>query len=344
MKTPTKKALMVASVVPTALVLAACRGDMGIQLNEDGSVVITMTMEDTSGQLTGLMTCEDLASEMGNEEEIEGASIEVNDISNGGNLACEMIVSSTESMIDGDTFVDNGDTYTFNMEAGELGDAEEIESMGIPFEFNINVTMPGEIVEATNGGQIDGNTATYTGTDWMSSGFQVTGNKSASGGTGGQENGEDDNNNGDGGSEDGPTGIEGPDVTGGDDGEQGSDEGSRDSDSDSDGFPTWAWFAIGGGVLLLLIIAGVAVAMSSKKKNQNNNQQFGGYQGQFGGQPQNGPYGGQPQQGQYGGQPGYGNQPYQQNPNQGGQYGQQQGGQQQPPSYNPNNPQGPYQG
>ena len=324
MKTTTKKAIALASVVPTALVLSACRADVGLKIHEDGSATTIMYIEDTEGSMTGLMTCDDF-----NDPTITGGDdVEVRDVSNGGNLACEIESHNPDSLIDDRSFIDNGDSFTLIMEPGEVQGMEDMYGGEGEIDLTFTIETPGDIIEATNGGQINGNQVTYSGWDWIDTGFEVTGLKTpgASGGnTGGGEETNDGEETGDGEeTNDGDKTNGGEETNDGDktnsgeetgDGEKPNDdngkdeeqESASDSDEDEGGFPMWAWFAIGGGVLLLVIAVGAAIAMSGKKKNQAYAAPYN--QGPGYNQP--------PQQGYNQPQQGY-NQPPQQGYNQGG--------------------------
>lgn len=342
MKTRTKKALAIAAVAPTMLVLSACRADMIVQINEDGTGTTIMEFEDTTGELSGFgFTCEDLFDEMGVEDPFDTDAEEdvvIEDIS-GANLACRMTSTSTENLVDGETFIDNGDSFTLVAEADPTMSMEDLDMPpGTEFEFTMTIEMPGQIVEATNGGVVDGNRATYDLFEAMSTGFEVTGMKSGSGTgggtttTGGEEPGGGDDT-GQGGEEPGQ-GSTDPDTpsNGGEEPGEGSDEGSDTgaapgdgdeltdttdaTDSDDEGFPMWAWFAIGGGAIVIIGLVAWMIARGNKNKNQGGpygpGGGYGGPQGGYGapqqdGGPQGGQYGG-PQGGQYGG-PQQGGQP-----------------------------------
>lgn len=352
----TKKKVLAVALIPTAMVLTACKGDITTKITEAGTAEMVMSFEDTSGMLGGQMTCDDLTSSMGIDSELDSGEITVRDLSEGGTFACEISATSDENVVDGETLIDNGDSYTFIVVPDEFGDMGDMSGMPAEFEMNFNVEMPGPISEATNGGQIDGNTARYSGLEWMTTGFEVTGAKTADGsapvggdeGTDGGEDTTDENGSDDAGTGNDEAGNDGSEDTSGIAGPDTTDGAADESASDSDeGFPTWAWFAIGGGILLLAILGIAAALMSKKKKEQSFNPYAAGnvppngYQGAYG---QGNQYSA-PSPQQYGGQQ-YGQQQYgQQNPGgyqQGGQQnpgGFQQGGQQQNPGgfQNPNN-------
>ena len=369
MKTRTKKALAIGAMAPAILVLTACRADMIVQINDDGTGTTIMEFEDTTGELSGFgFTCEDLFDEMGVEDPFDTDAEVIEDIS-GANLACRMTSTSTENLVDGETFIDNGDSFTLVAEADPTMSMEDLDMPpGTEFEFTMTIEMPGQIVEATNGGVVDGNRATYDLFEAMSTGFEVTGMKSGSGtgggtgggttGSGGEEPGGGDDT-GQGGEEPGQ-GSTDPDTpsNGGEEPGEGSDEGSDTgaapgdgdgdeltdttdaTDSDDEGFPMWAWFAIGGGAIVIIGLVAWMITRGNKNKNQQGPYGPGG--GGYGGgyPPQGGQYAGPtsaygvPQAGQHNAPGGqfqgpqgghYGQQPPQHNPNQGGQ-----------PPYNPN--------
>lgn len=311
MKTRTKKALVVAAIAPAALVLSACRAETIIEIKDDGTASVVMEFEDTEGMLSGMgYTCDQLFEEMDISDPGSG-TYELEDISS-SNLACRMTATSDENVVDGSTLIDNGDSYTFVMEGDPSMSMDEMpEGMDFEMEFVMTIQMPGEITEATNGGQIDGNRASYNDLNAMAQGFEVTGMKSGNGGGSSTDNGDDittdpgeDETGTDTGTDNGtgsepisPDGDNEGEGTSGDDTGSQSDSGDADdsaSDSDDSGFPMWAWFAIGGGVI---VIAGIVIWALTRNKNKNNH---GGPYGPGGGQydgPQGGQYGG-PQGGQ----------------------------------------------
>ncbi|WP_054952674.1 hypothetical protein [Flaviflexus massiliensis] len=338
MKTRTKKALVVAAIAPAALVLSACRAETIIEIKDDGTASVVMEFEDTEGMLSGMgYTCDQLFEEM-DISDPENGTYEVEDLS-GANLSCRLTATSDENVVDDSTLIDNGDSYTFVAEGDPSMSMDELEmpeGMDFELDFTLTIQMPGEITEATNGGEIDGNRASYHDFNAMAQGFEVTGMKSGGGESPSTDKDAtteppDDCSDGQGegcvepmppnenDDEKDPSGDNKGDSQ--DSQDESDDAGDSASDSDDSGFPMWAWFAIGGGVI---VIAGIVIWALTRNKNKNNHGgpygpgggQYGGPQGgQYGG-PQGGQYGG-PQGGQYGG-PQQGNQsPY--NPNQGGQ-------------------------
>lgn len=327
MKATTKRAVAIGAILPGMLLLSACKLDMNIDIREDGSGSVIMDFSEKRSQLAGLIdSCDDFKSsiaDMGPEAE----DFTVEDLSDEETLHCRMVGDKEDSLVDGSTLVDNGDTYTFTME-GESTNSMPEEVPGMEFDMNFTVTMPGEIVDATDGGEISGNSVTYRGMEWVDTGFTVTGKKS-----GGADPAPDPTTEET--TEPAPT----PDETGNaDETTDADDTEEAAADEDSDGFPLWGWILIGVGAILLIGIIAALIAKNRGDKNQppmgyqpgypqqgypqqypQSGQGYQGYQ-QPGQQPPQG-YPGYPQQGQ---QPPQGYYPPQdsQNPQQGGYYGQ----------------------
>ena len=342
MKTRTRKALAIAAVAPAILILAACRGEIIYKIEEDGSGAMLIEIEDTTGDLTMYgVTCDDVLGEPVTDDlfgitEDDQADITIEDIS-GEYLACRMSVTTSQSMVDGELLIDNGDTFTFITEADPTADFTDEMPPGVDYEFTVTIEMPGPIIEATNGGEVNGNRVTYDLFEAAQNGFEVTANKSDSGtgggttGTGGEgpggggETGQGGEELGEGSDEDSDTGAAPVD----DDRMHTTDA----EDSDDEGFPMWAWFAIGGGAIVIISLVSWMIARGKKNKNQPGPYGPGGVYG-GGYPPQGGQYAGPagaygaPQAGQHntpGGQSQnpqgrhYGQHPPQPNPNYGGQ-------------------------
>lgn len=334
MRTRTKKGLIAAAVLPGILLFTACKSDATVSIANDGQVNIVWEMDDTQNQFAGLMTCADLESEMSTEEfgTVETLSTD--------RLHCRMTINSgSEETIDGETLIDNGDSFTFIMsgdEASSMGMDPDVMPME---EFIFTVEMPGDIINATGNPQIDGNRAIYTDINTFMQGIEVTGAKTGNitdptdpteddttDGTGTEEitDGDTTTDNGDGSgdaTEPATVDTEDPRVSNQDTDSEAADVSDDDSDDDG-GLPLIAWIGIGLGVLALI---GLGIWAAMRGKNNRNNQNYGGYPGQPGGysgqpnypgnynQPAPGSYpasqGGQPQYGAQPNQGGFGNQP-----------------------------------
>lgn len=159
------------ALLPVALLLSACRLDMGITVAETGETTMVIDFIDDEGTFSSLsMTCDDLADESG--EDVSEYSIE--DLSDNGELHCRLTNKNTESFDvehndDGTiTIVDPGDVDTLN------GFDEKL------LTITLSITMPGNIISASGHNTIDGNTVIYTGAAVFTEGFTITSETSGS--------------------------------------------------------------------------------------------------------------------------------------------------------------------
>jgi len=253
---------------------------MTLKFTKDGKAHYSAVFEDTDGQLKAQnATCNSVLSLLEQQSSQSGGSaailkkFNIEDISAGGNLKCKLTQKraevSTSLSKEGNGYVLRlaGDPRFSKLSGNKLGG-----------DLTFKIVMPGKITEASGGGQIEGNTVTYTGLSQLANSLVIK--SDATGGSGDAPSSDDadssespsaDSNNADG--EESATSDD-----------SSSDENaSNDSDSsDSDGFPTWAWYAIGAGVLLLLGIIIFAVRRS-KRKNSDTFDAAGPYTGAFGG-------------------------------------------------------------
>ena len=220
-----KMGILLALLLPITMLLSACKSDNTIEITSGGGMNFTMDMVDTDGLMASSgITCDMMSDLMSAEEPIPDGIFEVEDISQGDNLGCRFTIS-TPFAVDGNILVDDGDSYTLNLSSEDMGGADmsELDGLG-PLEFTFNVTMPGPITDASEGGQINGNTVTFTDPKFLESGFSVTGQKSGNSSSG--TSGNSDN--------------------------EGSGSSSNASDSQSDGTSVWVWILIGVGVLAII--------------------------------------------------------------------------------------------
>lgn len=282
MKTTTKRALAVGAVIPGMVLLSACKFTTTVELTNDGTGLLSMEfreqralMDDVFASCDELMEALDLDAPPGGELELE-------DLSNDEVLHC--ILKGSGEITGGTAVTDNGDSYTFTVHPSPTMPEMFQPVPGMEFDVSLVVKMPGEIIEATNGGDISGNTATYTGIDWVGTGVKVTGMKTEANPppvdpteTPSEE----------------PTVTPSEEPTGDASEEPSEDVTSDDAASEVDedgGFPVWGWIAIGVGAVLLIAIIAFAIA-----KNRGNKNQPPMYPG---GQPPQGyPQHGYPQQG-----------------------------------------------
>ncbi|MFT3943814.1 MAG: hypothetical protein QM705_08330 [Ancrocorticia sp.] len=232
-----KTGMILALLLPITMLLSACKWDNTIDITPSGGLNFAAELIDTEGLTSASgVTCEMLSDLMADDELFPTGSFEVEDISEGSNLGCRFVVATP--IASDEILVDNGDSYTLNIGSSATNDMyiPAPDSLG-PLEFTFNVTMPGPIIEASEGGQINGNTVTFTDPAVLESGFSVTGQKSGdlSGGSTWNDDGDDDG------------------------------EADPESSQASGSAPTWPWFLIGGGVLTLV---GVAIALLMRRRTQ----------------------------------------------------------------------------
>lgn len=299
--TKNQKRILAILLLPLMLFLSACRSENTLEVTSDGGLTMTMDMIDDEGLFSGLgMTCSDMESMFGEDLDLDGeGTVNIEDISTGDDLGCRFTTTAYDA-VDGTFLVDNGDSFTLNLTADDIGGLtqDDLNQLG-SMTFSLSVTMPGPITDASEGGTIDGNTVTYTDVSVLVSEVSITGLKTGSSGDGGTAT-------------DGENGI-------------------GDDNYSSSHVAGWVWGLI-ALVVIALIIAVVLIVAKRKKTppTLGGPNSYGVGPAQYGQQPA--PYGqtgyGQTGYGQAGyGQAGYGQSFPQQNAGQQG-YGQQGYGQQ----------------
>ncbi|QDB80428.1 hypothetical protein FHE66_00270 [Georgenia sp. 311] len=185
-----RRGLTALVLLPLLLVLAGCfRLDMGLTINEDDTLDVSMEVADLSGMATrDDLDCADLESEITDAPaDVEFTVEEIED--EDGNLGCRMVATGApiDSMTgDGMSIEKVDDTYVFTFEGDETGmDTGSMEDMpaGMEPEVSISVTFPGEVIEAD--GEIDGNTVTWSGIEAFTAGGSATGEATGSGSSAG---------------------------------------------------------------------------------------------------------------------------------------------------------------
>ena len=298
-------------LLPLLLVLTGCfKLDMNVDIRAEDDATLTMDLFDK----TGVLDMEDLGCEEFQDDLGNGTSESIEDSE--GNQGCR-ITGEVEPSKSSDDFsiTKEGDELVFKMGrldeefGGEDGlDLDDPTMQQFAPEVNIQVTFPGAVTYASEGGEISGNTVTWTGIEVLATALEARGATSggaAGGGDTGDESATDDEQPEatatDDGGEDEQGGVASDDqATTGDEGAHGD---TRDADSSS--FPLWVVIVL--GILLLLVV--FLIVMLARRKPAAD-QSAGNYppQQQYPGQHpgdfhQQGQYSGQ---GQYPGQyPGY---------------------------------------
>jgi hypothetical protein len=256
---PRARFAVFAALLP-AVLLGACRSDNTLEITDDGMLKMTMDVVDDEGLMLGTAVddCASLIALAGDSANgLKDATVE--DITVDGHPGCRV---TTEEAVefDGVFLIDNGDSMTFNVNPGLMPDVGDDADLLENTTFSLRVVLPGDITEADNGGQIEGNTAVYTDISVLETGFSVTGGKgslSSSGSTASAD------------PSDTPSSSTTPFVTTPDPTvpspiEPPATEGESDS-----GFPVWAWVLIAVGAIAL---AGGGIFLATRKKGGPGNQ------------------------------------------------------------------------
>lgn len=232
-------------LAPAVLALNACESHNTVEINTDGSMVMTVEFTDTDGMLSTVgMTCDDFKDSMNqNAPDAPEEAIKVEDISANGVLACRMTMDSIVSVVDDEVLTETEETFVLNLDGNEFFGEEEIPMLN-NVDVTLDVNMPGGIVDA-NTDQINGNVASYTGMKQLMDGVQVEGYKSA---------------------DKSSTSGNGAPSTG-----NGTTSSAGSSDS---GVSPAVWVL--GGLGILGLIGLLVFFMTRKKKNDDDIPQYGG--------------------------------------------------------------------
>jgi len=300
------------TALTAGLALAGCQGDLGFTISEDGDLTMAFEFVDDEHLTTDGVTCDGMKEAL--EEEPSMAlfgTMTVEDVSQGDTLGCRMTFSDS-ALLTASYVSSSGDTFTFEISKTEteaFANEFDVNQLGIQnLNFTTKVTFPGEVIEASDGGQIDGNTVTWDSYDVFLEGISATGYQTADGAAATPSAS--------------PT-SDSPQITPTTGAEPGTTPTPTDSSSSS-GFPVWGWIVIAVGVLL---IVGIVLFAIRRGKNKTGNgpqpgtptypgnagmpgQPYGqSYPGNAGmpGQPYGQPYAGQSttSTGQVGSYPGY---------------------------------------
>ena len=236
-----KTGILLALLLPFTMLLSACKWDNVMEITPAGGMNFTVDLIDTEGLTAASgVTCDMMSDFVADDELFATATFEAEDISEGSNLGCRFVV--TTPIADSKILVDNGDSLTLNIVASATDDMyiPGPDSLG-PLEFTFSITMPGTIIDTSEGGQIIGNTVTFTDPSVLESGFSVTSQKSADPFGGSTWN--DSNEN--------PDAYPDP------------------SHPSSNGTSLWAWFFVGGAVLMLISVGIVFLLKKGRDSNED---------------------------------------------------------------------------
>ncbi|MGO1591261.1 MAG: LppM family (lipo)protein [Ancrocorticia sp.] len=164
---------LVLAVIPAAALLGACQVGTTLSLSEDETISISLEMEDDEGLAAG-MTCADF------EENFEGgfpylSDVVIDDLGSDP-LSCRFTGTFDQEFYSM-AVTTSGDSYTMDIPEEfwtAFNDSSQIEQFG-NIDSTFTMEFPGNVSEASNGGQIDGNTVTWEGYDTLSEGVSATG-------------------------------------------------------------------------------------------------------------------------------------------------------------------------
>lgn len=184
-----RRRILALLMLPVVAVLAGCfRMDMGITINSDETVDVSMEIVDQSGMFLGAAgqgSCSDL--DQGAPADLDYS---VEEFDEDGDPGCRLVVNGAPlaelQQGDGISITRDGDVYTFELEGddtgmmGELGDLSGAGSAAP--QVSLSVTFPGEVIEA-GGGEVDGNTVTWSDLEVFVTGATATGSAVDGGGS-----------------------------------------------------------------------------------------------------------------------------------------------------------------
>lgn len=153
---------------------------MNIAIGTDGNTTVhAQGVALMPGLTRDQINCQELVNE---EDVLPGQTATAEDYEENGRLGCTMEASGpTSEMVNDDgsyMVTQDGDTLTFNMQGDPSveTDSEEMAMFGEP-QLTITVEFPGDVIDG-GGGEVSGNTVTYTGLQWLQSGITATGSAS----------------------------------------------------------------------------------------------------------------------------------------------------------------------
>ncbi len=293
------------TALTAGLALAGCQGDLGFTISEDGDLTMAFEFVDDEHLTVDGVTCDSLKEAM--EEDSSMAmfgTMTVEDASQGDSFGCRM--TFTDSALLSAAYVrSDTDTFIFEISKTEteaFANEFDINELGIQnLNFTTKVTFPGDVIEASDGGRIDGNTVTWDSYDVFLEGISATGYQTVDGAAATPSTSPSTS----------PT-SDSPQTTQAAGAEPATTPTATDSSSSS-GFPVWGWIVIAVGVLLIVGIVLFAIRRGKNKTGSGPQPGAPTYPGNAGmaGQPYGQPYPGQSTNtaGQVGSYPSYPVQP-----------------------------------
>lgn len=182
---PARRGVVALLLLPLLLLVAGClRMEMDIELLEDETGNLSMEVRDSSGFLSR----EDVDCEAASEE---GPSPDLTweEIGEEGSYGCRASgnMPLADFNEDGMSIVVEDGNYVFTMDGTDSDEWAEFDELeDIPFdirpEIDMSVTFPGEVIEADDNAEVDGNTVRWSGSETLREGASATGAASAQAG------------------------------------------------------------------------------------------------------------------------------------------------------------------
>lgn len=172
----TRRRLVAVLLLPFLLVLAGCgkfHADFDIQSADSMNVSFDFAVD--TEYTEGIWdSAEALCSEATQEIDLGEDAPPVEPYEENGQYGCTIsgVVDSDDFGNGFDLTEENGEYLLTISGSGETVDTSSLESLGVEIDFRMTFTFPGEIIEAS-GGQIDGNSVTFTDINDISSGIEI---------------------------------------------------------------------------------------------------------------------------------------------------------------------------
>lgn len=169
---------LVALIVPLAVFLSGCTFDSRFSVSEGGGLLVDIEFHDESGTLANAgVDCESFSTT----SDVFNGTLSASDASTGraGEVWCK-IHGWSEAAVGTRMLADTGSTYTLTIDKSMIRGLEKVSGGTVRMQTHLKVTMPGDIVRATPGGEVSGNVVTYSNPAiWEAGEIVVEGKKSS---------------------------------------------------------------------------------------------------------------------------------------------------------------------
>ena len=165
---------LILALLPAAMLLGACQVDSTLSVSEDETLSMTMVMSDDEGLSNPGVTCADLEANLGGEFPY-ATEFSIEDLGSDP-LSCRFNATFDDTFYDM-AVTKSGDTFTVNIPEEfwtSFNESAQLEQFGT-INSAFTIQMPGDITEASAGGEINGRSVTWLGYDTLSAGISATG-------------------------------------------------------------------------------------------------------------------------------------------------------------------------